>query len=206
MLSEEEKKKIEEEERYRAKVKKDLPHEKPKKKGVGFIKGLFFIIIIFITIGAIATAISPSTHTQNNSPSSEPITQQYKDSLAKMFCDNRSDGKRYVDLQPLTDGFKSKPTETTKKPTPEECMGATNYCLKVWAKKEDCENIANKKIWIGMTGLQLYISLGYPRDINNTTNTYGIRSQQVYGDFGPYIYLEGKTDGLNDMKVTSWQD
>ena len=68
------------------------------------------------------------------------------------------------------------------------------------------DNIANKKIWIRMTGFQLGFSWGSPRDRNNTTTAYGIHSQWVYGDFGPYAYLEGKTDDLNEMKVTSWQD
>ena len=58
-----------------------------------------------------------------------------------------------------------------------------------------------------MTAYQLLLSLGSPRDKNDTTTSYGIHSQYVYGDFGPYVYLEGKNDDdLDLMKVTSWQD
>ena len=55
-----------------------------------------------------------------------------------------------------------------------------------------------------MSQFQLELAMGNPRDKNNTTGTWGIHSQWVYGDFGPYIYLEG--EDKDSMKVTSWQD
>jgi TM2 domain-containing membrane protein YozV len=180
-----------------------------KGKDTSMVKILIYIFILGILAAAILIAINPAERQKNSNKTTgssqlESITEEYKDSLAKMFCDNRSDGKRYVDLQPFTDNFKSQFTETTKQPTPEGCKGIANYCLKVWAKKEDCENIANKKIWLGMTDLQLYYSWGLPKNKNNTVVANGVHTQWIYGDLGPYVYLEGKTD--KDLKVTSWQD
>jgi hypothetical protein len=63
------------------------------------------------------------------------------------------------------------------------------------------ENIKGK---IGMTGQQLLASWGAPRRENDTVNIYGVSSQWVYGDFGPYVYLKG--DSRKDLIVTSWQN
>ena len=65
--------------------------------------------------------------------------------------------------------------------------------------KEECINIAKGYIFMGMTKEQLIMAWGKPKDINRTVTRYSIDEQWVYGDFGPYVYLE---DGV----VTSWQD
>jgi hypothetical protein len=78
-----------------------------------------------------------------------------------------------------------------------------DICLKIWTKKE-CEDIATTKIWIGMEKEQLILAWGLPNDRNNSVYSFGINSQWVYGNFGPYVYLEGKDK--SSMKVTSWQD
>lgn len=168
----------------------------------------WWLLLVLIAIAVIFINSISKSHTQSsnstsvNTASPQPITEEYKDSLAKMFCDNRSDGKGYLGLQHFVDE-KSAFETTTKKPTTESCKAIADYCLKVW-NKEDCENIANEKIWIGMTDLQLYYSWGIPKDQNNTVVASGVHTQWVYGDFGSYVYLEGKTD--KDLKVTSWQD
>ena len=76
-------------------------------------------------------------------------------------------------------------------------------CLEIWGEKE-CQNMAEQKIWIGMDYHQLYITMGVPKDKNDTVGSWGVHSQWVYGDFGPYIYLEGRSK--RDLLVTSWQD
>lgn len=95
------------------------------------------------------------------------------------------------------------PNYVTKRPLPENCKAVAELCLKAY-NKEECENVANKKIWVGMTFWQLIQSWGMPKDINDTTTAFGIHSQYVYGTFKPYVYLEGKDK--NNLKVTGWQD
>lgn len=51
---------------------------------------------------------------------------------------------------------------------------------------------------------QLDISWGNPRDKNNTVVATGVHTQWVYGDFGAYVYLDGKPE--DDLIVTSQQD
>ncbi|MEN6446021.1 MAG: hypothetical protein ABFC98_08290 [Candidatus Cloacimonas sp.] len=65
--------------------------------------------------------------------------------------------------------------------------------------KQECINIAKGYIFMGMTKEQLITAWGRPKDINRTVTMYSTHEQWVYGDFGPYVYLE---DGV----VTSWQD
>jgi len=59
--------------------------------------------------------------------------------------------------------------------------------------------VACRGIRIGMTREQLIASRGRPSSINRTIGSWGVHEQWVYGDLGPFIYLE---DGL----LTSWQD
>lgn len=67
-----------------------------------------------------------------------------------------------------------------------------------WSK-QDCVDIVNRKIWIGMSDDQLKKSMGRPHEVNRTVGAWGNHEQWVYGDWGPYVYVE---NGI----VTSWQD
>ena len=145
-------------------------------------------------------------------PAPDVISEEYKASLADSFCKNRSDGKGYFDLSTVARSFAGEKDDTkliyntTKKPLASDCRKVADGCLGIWPKQE-CEDIANKKIWIGMSELQLNLSWGNPNDKNNTTGTWGIHTQWVYGNpiYGAnYVYLEGKD--TDSMKVTSWQN
>ena len=65
------------------------------------------------------------------------------------------------------------------------------------------EDIANRKMWVGMEKIELVYSQGSPRDTNRTTTANGTREQWVYGSplygTGGYAYIE------NDV-VTSIQN
>lgn len=65
--------------------------------------------------------------------------------------------------------------------------------------KEECMLIIGRKIWMGMSDDQLVKSWGRPSDINRTVGSWGSHEQWVYGNFGPYVYVENGT-------VTSWQN
>lgn len=66
-----------------------------------------------------------------------------------------------------------------------------------WSK-EVCIKIAEKQIWAGMTRVQLLLSWGQPRKIDKDF-TYNRNTEQwVYGNLGPFVYLENNI-------VTSWQ-
>ncbi len=151
-LSEADKKRIEEEEEYRASVKKDL-NKKPKSK-------LPWLVLILIVISVIFAGLMNNSSNKSSTPSAKPtITQQDKDTVAKMFCDNRSDGKPYYDLQWFADSIAGKtigdhPNYVTTIPLQENCKIVAEFSLKAWGK-EEAENIASKKIWIGMNSLQL---------------------------------------------------
>lgn len=167
----------------------------------------FYVLVVIITRSS-----SPSTDTPQVSqavPDVPSITEEYKASLAQTFCDERSkpytravnlsdfiamaeaDGKE-VNLRPANGVY----------PTKDNCKKVADICLNVW-NKEECEDIATRKIWIGMDDDQLMLSWGLPDDRNNTVSSWGVRSQWVYG-LGEYVYLEGKSN--NELKVTSWQN
>ena len=65
-----------------------------------------------------------------------------------------------------------------------------------WWTKETCENIANKKVWIGMSTDQAIASWGKPDDINKTVTSLGVHEQWSYerGDFSyQFLYFD---DGI----------
>ncbi len=208
-LSEEQKKKIEEEERkkleeekYRENAKKKL-NKTPWWKPKGKVAKIGLGILALWLIGTIFQGIFyPSGNKPANSQS--VITEDYKNSLAQTYCDNRSNGYPYLDIQPIAESRNDVPNNTTKKPLLKDCKAIVELCLKGGSKNE-CENIASKKIWIGMNKAQLQLAWGNPKRANNSTYASGVHSQWVYGNYGkPYVYLEGKSE--DDMKVTSWQD
>lgn len=150
--------------------------------------------------------------TSSNTRAPEVISEEYKATLTESFCKNRSDGKGYFDLAPVAKIFSGEKDNgkliynTSKKPSSDDCKKVAEGCLQIWSKTE-CEDVANKKIWIGMNELQLEISWGNPNDKNNTTGSWGIHTQWVYGNpiYGAsYVYLEGKDS--DSLKVTSWQN
>lgn len=134
--------------------------------------------------------------------------------LTSLFCENRQGEYSYgiyfcgscVDLGDIITLFESDGTVTIHNakspPTEETCKKVADYCLKRWGEYS-CRRIAEKKIWMGMTETQLLISWGVSEE-NNTVGSWGTHSQRVYGNFGPYVYLEGKNK--NSLVVTSWQD
>lgn len=180
------------------------------------------LILIIIFISAIFDGFSSSKNTpivktveQNveaEKINTELIKKQ-KEEISNLFCSERSEANvRSVNLTDFISMYEKNGETVTLhpandiKPTQETCNKITDICFEWWNEK-DCRNIAERKIWIGMDKHQLYLSWGLPDDTNNTTNSYGISSQFVYGDpiyNANYVYLEGKDE--NSMKVTSWQD
>ena len=52
---------------------------------------------------------------------------------------------------------------------------------------------------LDMPEKMLIMSWGKPISINENVGSWGVHKQYVYGDFGPYVYVE-------NGKVTSWQN
>lgn len=134
--------------------------------------------------------------------------KKYQD-LADIFCSSRSEQySKYTNLDDFSKILEESGTVTLhsvfdQAPTRKSCRRIAEQCLKRWAET-DCEKMAERKIWIGMTANQLILSWGIPKDQNNTVGVWGVHSQWVYYDFGPYVYLEGSSK--EDLIVTSWQD
>lgn len=215
-LTEEQKKKIEEEEAYRA----ELRGSPKKKKGIGCLGWLGIAFLVAIVISAMASSSGSSTQSENSGADSKSNTADQKQieeqrlrqlaDISTLFCSERSKPDiRSVNFADFIAMYEADGKTVTLKPangaypTKENCQKVADICLKMW-NADDCKNIAGRKIWIGMTENQLILSWGLPNDRNNSTYAFGVHSQWVYGTFGSYVYLEGKDK--TDMKVTSWQD
>lgn len=128
-------------------------------------------------------------------------------SLTDTFCSARSKDAIYANLDDfaklLEDGHATIHNVLMEAPLRASCIRIAKLCSKRWSETE-CQNIAERKIWIGMEANQLMLSWRVPKDKNNTVGAWGMLSQWVYDDFGPYVYLEGSSK--EDLIVTSWQD
>lgn len=143
----------------------------------------------------------------------EELLEKQLDEISNLFCEVRSKpSATYVNLSDFIEMCeKAGKTVTLRqvsnvKPSSRNCEKAVEICLTLWSS-EDCKGIAEQKIWIGMDKDQLILSIGPPNRTNNSTYSWGVNSQWVYGDplYGPiYVYLEGKDK--SSMIVTSWQD
>lgn len=58
--------------------------------------------------------------------------------------------------------------------------------------------VKEEKVKMGMSTCNLFASWGLPQSKNDTVGSWGVHTQFVYGDFGPYVYTENGS-------VTSWQ-
>lgn len=206
-LTEEQKKTIEAEEAYRAQVRSSsFPN---KKRGIGCLGAIVAFVFAMIVLGTVMTMYYPQGNSNNNATPTETVTEVDKNRLAQTFCDERSKSfSSSVNLVDFIKMYENPGTTVTlrranAKPSIDNCKKIIDICIKSW-DKEECKDIAEKKIWIGMDRDQLILSWGIAKDENNSTYSFGVHSQWVYGDFGSYVYLEGKTEG--SMKVTSWQD
>jgi len=134
--------------------------------------------------------------------------EKKKQELADTFCKTRSKQyARYINLNDfskmLEKGNATIHNVYNQPPSRASCERIAEQCLKRWPE-EDCKNMAERKIWIGMEANQLVLSWRIPQDKNDTVGIWGISTQWVFGDFGPYVYLDG--DSKSDLVVTSWQN
>lgn len=222
MLSDDDKRRIEEEEKYRASVRENLTQQ-PKKKGMSTGMGCLTLILVFIGLSIFMVALTDNKSTPKPSKSSntpiptktvEQIQQEKKaqqkkiEVLSDTFCENRTASSgAYLKLEDYIAWEKGANVTlhnaygvSAKK---ESCNKVAEICLVIWSENE-CGDIAERKIWIGMERNQLMLSQGIAQDENDTVGSWGIHTQWVYGDFGPYVYLEGKDE--DNLKVTSWQN
>lgn len=144
----------------------------------------------------------------NSTVTAEQHVQQLQE-LSDLYCSERSKPNiRYVNLDDYISMYEADGKSVTLHPvinivpSTDKCNKVMDICLDLWSA-DDCKNIAERKIWIGMTDDQLILSWGMPNDKNNTVTSSGIHSQWVYGDFKPYVYLEGSNE--SSLKVISWQ-
>lgn len=210
----EEKQKLEEQ-NYREEVRDNLNKEKAKKTSKSWMILLLFPLIVGVLMLNSKTSTNNSdTQKKENVPTPTiAITEEYKQNLADNFCEQRSKPNvRAVNFEDYIAMNNQAPKEVTLHPangvypTVENCKMIAQICLDTWTK-EECKNIADMKIWIGMSNNELILSWGLPSDRNNSTYSFGTNSQWVYGNpiYGAsYVYLEGKDN--TSMKVTSWQD
>lgn len=81
--------------------------------------------------------------------------------------------------------------------TDDECTRIIDILYDSGSTETEISNVVNSRVWIGMTELEMWYSLGNPDDIN--TSNYGgvVSKQHIYG----YNYIYTDRDGI----VTSYQ-
>ena len=192
----------------------NITPSKPKRKWYATWWGILLIIFVFIPIGFTTFAVvltignTNSSYEQNNTPEkqadqakqdTEKVAadrQNIIDTHAPVYCANQ---QKIIVNEPalLAQGW---PNADGKHGfTNEECTTIVTKLydhLDGYAQRGDrIEQVANRKMWVGMERLELIYSQGSPRDVNRTTTESGTREQWVYGSpingTGGYAYLDG---------------
>ena len=171
------------------------------------------LIITAIVIIYVFSFFMPAQNTNTDSNSNQDtstapvISEQTKQALADSFCTNRT-GKHvgHVSLDDfssmLESGKETMLHVTYQAPSSASCQKITEDCLSSWPL-DDCQKIANKQVWIGMSKNELLLSWGFPIKKNDTVGSWGIDTQWIYGDYSQYVYLRG--DSQDNLTVYSWQ-
>ena len=117
----------------------------------------------------------------------QPVIDKY----APLFCSTHQTTKTTFENT-------SYPSNDGSGWTNEECIHVTGILYDQGTDEQEMNNIVNSKIWVGMSGTELWYSIGNPNDIN--TSNYGgdnVSQQLVYGS--NYVYLD------SNNTVTSYQ-
>jgi len=153
---------------------------------------LITLLILFIGIPLLVGFISGinqgSSNTESGSQNQESTTKSSsltpaeveKETAAKKAADEAAAAKRVAE----TAAFNSSP--------------AGQICLNhpTW-KRNDCTNLANRKVWIGMKYDMLVYELGSPDHVNVSNYGYGSQYQYCYdGGGSPSCFYDENADGI----------
>ena len=182
----------------------------------GILLIIFVFIPLFFTIFIAVFAIN-SPHQKNYDAQNTPANQQAQqeqqkeqarktrqeviDTYSQPYCDNhtnvlmKSDPILTKDNWPTFDGRRNW--------TLDECKTIITKLYDSGTSKERIASLSEgRKIGVGMRGIEIIYSLGYPNDINTTTTSDNTHEQWIYGDpiYGAtYVYLD-------NWVVTSYQE
>ena len=141
--------------------------------GIGGFVLLFVVITTTITKGA-----SQQIQQKQNADAALAHNQAWIDKTAQRYYDNH----------------KNLPGQT---PTLDESKKIAESCAGLLKNKQQCEDIADRKIWVGMSEDWAVISLGNYQKDNKSVYGSVTHEQLVYGN-GFYVYFD-------DSKLTSYQ-
>ena len=214
ILTEEDKKRIEEEESYRVKVRKELSSE-PKKieggkvpwwkpKGTGAKLFIFFILmgILISLIESSKYSIDNNSDVANNTSESPEVKQIWIQNTAKTYCDvHKKENLKVINIEYFNNHEESEYIDGSKL--------NLNACEKIVTfmneryDKNDIENMAKGLGWIGMSPFQLIWTIGSPWDENKTIMSNYVHVQWVYGNpiYGANNYIFIKIVNINLHKI-----
>ena len=191
---------------FKEKSKKILAWIK-ENKTISLFIALIFVFIMVSMFGGASTSTLYNTNS-SDTPVAPVITDQQKQDLADLFCANRT-GK-YVghisldDFSSMLESGKETMLHTVyAAPSEASCLKIAGDCLAEWSLDE-CQKIAGRKIWIGMSENELLLSWGFPIKKNDTVGSWGIDTQWIYADYSQYVYLRGNSQ--DNLTVYSWQN
>lgn len=207
--------------------KEEDNQEQPVKRPSNWPPLIFCIILIIVFMKFLGIGIgiksSKTENTKVEQSSSLTPTQTAKQEeerkidLAKQYCVERLKDGRYYPIPEIKIGANGKKEyelndkfrKTGPNLTQTDCKNIIDYLTDLSIKYAtvlsiNIEAVVKRQLWIGMSGFEVWSSLGYPNNINTTNYGLGENQQYVYykdsyGASAYYIYLE-------KGKVTSYQD
>jgi hypothetical protein len=178
--------------------------------GCLLLAGLFLIVFLrWVTsdteaIPSPATTVpSPSPQVAQPSPEEQAKTREaLVTELAPLYCQNHKQTTvQEVDVL-VAAGFPTHKDILKHGFTDAQCRTIIDKLYDITPDRDELEEVAERKYWIGMDARLLVFSIGTPHRVNNTQTAFGETGQWIYewsGGSSNYFYIE-------NGKVMSWQD
>lgn len=174
------------------------------------------VLILLLLVGMMTTSllgllnfgpsrqnkVNKTTQAQQTAAQNKQLLHSIVDNdLAAKYCE-AFNGYRF-DVAEFSQG-NTKPKGATKgKYSAEECKILLNHLVEKGSDERTLRTIAQAKVSIGMTVLELMVSWGVPNDLNTTKTSYMNSGQWVYGDplsGANYVYTDnGKVTSLQNF-------
>lgn len=172
---------------------------------VGCLIAPFALLVVVLLIGFFLASLVPSERTTPPAPttparsttSGHPVKLRVGTTHVCAYCGAKvRETRREVLYYPGGGGGKPETQTVADAICPRKlCQKAAKLRAKhpAWPR-EICQVIVQRKVRIGMTREQAAAAWGKPRDINRTTNAYGVSEQWCYGEIpSSFLYFD---DGI----------
>lgn len=171
--------------------KTEVPNKTPKKGWMGCYIFLIVIIILIAVIVSVGMLKSGGLQEADlNALKSGPFSKII--ALSKLSATSTDESAQFGDAQIISKVGAKTITEIMRSPAGKLCTKHPTWSY------NDCFNLNDNKIWIGMTYDMLVYKRGKPDAVNPSNYGTGIKYQYCWTGYSPSCFYDDNDDGVID--------